>query len=210
MADRASAMAWWLQASARKIAGSAAWATAIATSAAGPAGCSATVQPPTAYVTSFVQDPDAVAGACNTPSMTAVYNLVGASASIVATGLPNQGVANGSIPPGLSVAASVKCSVEQTGSGYNVSAAIATGMGGTFNLNGTSPWTSTAGPTDVNISFGGDGNSYAGQGCTVAYETFTPGPIEPGRVWGTFNCPDMMEAGGSSGQPYVCMGTGTF
>jgi hypothetical protein len=210
MADRASAGSWWLQASVRKIAGSATWAIAIATSAAGPAACSAAAPAPTAYVTTFVQDPVAVAGACNTPSMTTVYSLVGASASIVTTGLPNQGVANGSTPPGLSVPASVKCSVQQTASGFNVSAAIETGMAGTFNLTGTSPWSSTAGPTDVSISFGANGNSYAGQGCTVTYETFVPGPIDPGRVWGTFTCPDMMEAGGSSGQPYVCEGTGTF
>jgi hypothetical protein len=210
MADRASTRSWWLQAGVRKIAGWAAWTTAIATTAVASAGCSAAAQPPTAYVTTTVQDPDTVAGVCNFSNATTVYSLVGASANPLTTGLPNTGVANGSIPPGLSVAASVKCSVEQTGSGFNVSAVIATGMGGTFNLNGTSPWTSTASPTDVTISFGGNGNNYAGQGCTVTYETFTPGPIDPGRVWGTFDCPDMMEVGGSAGQPFVCEGKGQF
>jgi hypothetical protein len=214
MADRASTRSWWLQAGVRKIAGWAAWTTAIATTAVASAGCSAAAQPPTAYVTTTVQDPDTVAGVCNFSNATTVYSLVGASANPLTTGLPNTGVANGSIPPGLSVAASVKCSVVQTASGFNVSAEIQTGIGGTFDLTGASPWSGDAGPTGatdgVNISFGANDNSYGGTNCSVTYETFTPGPIEPGRVWGTFNCPDMMEAGGSSGQPYVCMGTGTF
>lgn len=212
MADRASTRSWWLQASVRKIAGSATWAIAFATTAVGSAGCSAAAQPPTAYVTTSVQDPDTVPGSCNISAT--VYSLVGASADVVKTGLPNVGVENGSIPPGLSVPASVKCSVVQTGSGFNVSAEIETGTAGTFTLTGNSPWSSTAGPTGaadgVNISFGANDNSYGGGGCSVTYETFTAGPIEPGRVWGTFDCPDMTLTGGSSGQPYVCEGKGTF
>jgi hypothetical protein len=171
--------------------------------------CTSTPKP-SAYLTTFVQDPDTVAGACNTASVTAVYDVVGASADILTTGLPNSPVANGSDPSGVTVPASVACSVVQTGDGFDVSATISTGMASTFTLLGTSPWTSTAGPTNVNISFGGNDVSYFGQGCTVTYSAFTSEPIAPGRVWGTFNCPDMMEAGDSSGQSYVCMGTGAF
>jgi hypothetical protein len=165
---------------------------------------------PTAYVTTFVQDQDMVEGACNTQSMTGVYDLMGASANIVTTGLPNSPVANGSDPLGVTVPASVACSVVQTGDGFDVTATISTGLAGTFNLLGTLPWTSTGSQTGVNISFGENGNNYLGRGCTVNYTTFTSQPIEPGRVWGSFNCPVMTDFGGSSGQVYNCMGTGTF
>jgi hypothetical protein len=172
----------------------------------GAAGSSA------AYVTTYVEtNPDA--GQCNYSAMTEQFKLYGSGNGGL---LPNPPVTNGEAVGSLK--ATVSCTVSQSGADFAVNANITVGGGVTvaggssFSLSGTTAWPSseTATVTGVTISFGTGGLLYSGTDCTVIYSAETEVPIALGRVWGSFDCADMTESGGSSGTPYVCQGTGTL
>ncbi len=166
------------------------WPALLASMAA--SACSGNPAPPqSAFVYAFVEPGLNDSGVCGESG--AIYLALGSSTSPQPTA-----VADGASSKGGK--ASVSCSVDSNGGGYDIKlAATFTGPnGGSMFVSGHVD--SSAGGSNINGSFTQQGQQFSENGCTITPEynnsALPPSAYpQPGRIWGHIDCPHALVPG---------------
>jgi len=116
-------------------------------------------------------------------------------------------------------AVTITCSVKASGSNYNIELnallnSQQAGAGGSLTITGTVDAT-TGAQSGINATFVGGGNTYqeSDGDCSISYPANPPGgPVQPGRIWGSINCPNATESGKvtGGGEPVTCQLSALF